>query len=270
VGTCQSWQQVSDGGPHTHGLVNYTPAGADLLVSASDGTSIWQYHIADGGWAQVASGTSFPGGYAYAARGGNNLYWLNSGKFYAYPSADGGVDITINAGIPATSDNQNTMDDSNNVWTVAANGQIVAYNLDAGTVRIMDGGVGVPGNGGEPRIAWDSLTHMLYFADYDDIPLYSLDPVTSAVAHLISFPDEDINNNGGMNDAFCSDHRGNIFTMNSCGTSNSFYTYDAVKGAWNVSYVPFILDCSGSCSATGDGYLYMMDNSGNLYRLRVF
>ncbi len=266
VGTCQSWEQVSDGGPTTHGLVNYTPAGADLLVSAANGSSIWQFHIADGGWSEVASGTIFPGGYGYAARGGNNLYWLSSGNFYAYPGADGGVDVTANADIPATEDNQNTMDDSNNVWTVASNGQIVAYNLDAGTVRVLDGGAGVPGNGDEPRIAWDSLTHKLYFGDYDSNPFYSLDPATSAVTQLVSFPDTD----EGMNDAFCSDHRGNVFTVNSCGDNNSLYTYDVIRGIWNVSYMPFPLDCSGSCSVTGDGYLYMMDDSGNLYRLRVF
>ena len=82
---------------------------------------------------------------------------------------------------------------------------------------------------------------------------------------LPTFPDDT-----GMNDGFCSDRHGHVYTSNSDGSGGVVWMFNTDTGAWQqVPSVPFDIGDSGSCSISGDGDLYFVGFDA-MARLKVF
>jgi hypothetical protein len=262
AGTCGTW--ITLAAPNNYGLPDFTPKGATALYSPSS-SNMEAYSIADDSWTEVATSLVLPGGYAYPAWFGGNLYFLDGGNLYTYSIADMTSTSEAIDGMPSSSSSQATADDAGNVYAMAGDGSIIQYNPATAALYVFDGPADLP-SGDEPRIAWDSKTAKLYIADYSSTPFYSLDPADGTLTPLAAFP-----NSNGVNDGFCSDRRGRIYTSDSDGTDGLAMMFDTETGTWSqLPSMPNAVGSSGDCTVSGDGYLYFGGDDGYMFALKVF
>jgi hypothetical protein len=260
-GACQTWKAVTGPG-NNRGFADFIPAGKNPLLATSD--TVFSYSVSGDAWTTEHSGLTLPStGYAYPAWVDDKLFWLSGSSMFSYTIATGDV-VTTPVPIPTVSDSQTTADEAHNIYALAADKSIVQYNTLTAAVATFTGITDLPGGGNEPRLAWDSKTAKLYVADYSSTPFYSLDPATSTLTPLEAFPDV-----AGMNDAFCSDRHGHIYTTDADGANHQFWTFDTVTGHWTASLLPFTVGDSGTCTVTGDGYLLLLGD-GVMYSLKLF
>lgn len=260
AGSCQSWTLAT--GQNDYGFADFIPQGQDPLLATSD--TVYSYSVSGDTWSTANSSLSLPGGYSYPAWDENQLVWLSGGDLTTYIVATGVVNTTTIPMMPSSSDAQNTADESHNVYTMATDGTIIKYNTGTATLNTFTGPVDLPAGGDEPRLAWDKKTGKVYVGDYSSIPFYSVDTADGTLTPLTNFPD-----GAGMNDGFCSDRNGHIYTTDADGANDQFWTFNAVTGTWNASPLPFVVGSSGTCTVSGDGYLYLLGD-GTMYKLRVF
>ena len=157
---------------------------------------------------------------------------------------------------------QHTHDDSNNVYAVNSTGTgIVVYNI---TTNALSSKTASFGTTSEPRIAWDSASHLLYVAPYYfGTSFYSFDPTTSTQVTLTSIPDTI------MSDVFCSDRSGHIYAGGTY-TAAQMWQYTVSTKTWaKLSAVPpFSNGNVGACTVTADGWLYY-SNGSNVAKLQL-
>jgi sugar lactone lactonase YvrE len=263
-----SWQTLA--GYDDYGLTTNTPAGSDLYMT-TDNNSVERYAIATKAWGEEANGLDLPGGYMYGALVADHIYILGDGGLYDYSIADKAVTFTSVDGMPDLSDSETVVDGDGNLWAATPSSgqiQLVKYKLDTAALTLEDLGPSDFFGSEEPRLAWDPTTSKLYLGDYEGTKLWAFDEVNGFTA-LADFPDA-----SGMNDAFCTDYRGHVFTSNSNGTGGAVWKYTVETDTWSkMNSLPFDLGDSGSCTVSGDGYLYMngyTDSGGVMARLKIF
>jgi hypothetical protein len=262
AGTCGTWTTLA--GPQNYGLPDFAPAGATALYAPSD-ANMEAYSIADDGWSVVAEGLSLPGGYAYPAWFGGSLYFIDGGYLYAYSIAGMTSGSELIDTMPSSYQSQATADDAGNVYAMASDGSIIQYNPATAALHVFTGPTDLPSSGDEPRLAWDTKTAKVYIADYASTPFYSLDPADGNLSPLEAFP---LSN--GVNDGFCSDRHGRIYTSDDSGNGGVAMMFDTTTGMWSqMPFMPFEIGSSGACTVSGDGYLYFTGNGGTA-RIRVF
>ncbi len=261
AGTCGSWTELA--GPTNYGLPDFAPAGATALYAPSS-SSMEEYSIADDGWSVVADSLDLPGDYAYPAWFGANLYFIAGGYLYTYSIADMTSSSELIDGMPLAYDSQATADDAGNVYAMAEDGSIIQYNPATAALHVFTGPPDLP-SGYEPRLAWDSKTAKVYLADYESTPFYSLDPADGTLVALPSFP-----NTNGVNDGFCSDRHGRIYTSDDSGNAGMVMMFDTAAGTWSMlPTMPSDIGSSGACTVSGDGYLYFTGD-GYMFAIKVF
>jgi hypothetical protein len=257
AGSCTGFTVLASG-VSAGGLPDFVPVGATTIYAS--GAEVDAYDIAGDAWSKVADGGSLPNTYAYPAWVSDSLYVLDGGYVDSYSITGGTYASVAIDGMPSTSNAQTTGDGAGNLYALATDGTIVQYNITGGTFTTFTGPDDLPAYGGEPRAAWDTKTAKVYLADYESTPFYSFDPATGTLTPLAPFPTD-----LGMNDAFCSDRNGHIYTADAAGYA--IYMYDTAVDAWTtVGFPPFPyldtegptnLDWEGTCTVTADGYLYI-------------
>jgi hypothetical protein len=247
------------------GWSDYSPAGSAFFFAV--GGAMQRHDDAADTWVALSTPPS-PGidHYAGGAWYGGHIYAINNG-FVSDFTVSTNSWVTTGSGIAPTYQSMSTHDDAGNIYALTSDStyRIVQFVVSTSAVNYFAGPAIVPY---EPRAAWDSLSHKLYFAPrFDNGALYSFDPTTKTVALLGSNPD------GGMNDVFCSDRSGHLYAAGGatgCSGTNSMWQYDVATNSWKrIPDLPFDHGCTGACTVTDDGWLYMTDGATPSHSARI-
>jgi hypothetical protein len=274
-GACETrvWEVLADSPVGLPMLSDFVDAGQPL-VYATHGAAIYSYTFPTGGadttgtWSAALATAPVLFIYDTPAWVGTTTYLLHDTSMYAYDTAGNSWSTPINATLThSLTDAQVTHDDAGYVYAFASDQYLVQIKVSDNTATYVQGPNDL--TAGEPRAAYDSLTKKVYLGDQDQPTgaFYAYDPTAQTFTALTAFPDPN-----GMNDAFCSDRKGHIFTANSgAGVGTDVWIYTAATNAWTqLPWLPWNHGDSASCTVSADGYLYFSNgNDSMLARIKL-
>lgn len=251
-----SWTKMGNNtGNYNFSFMTYMPEGSSYLWN-SYGTRMQYYNPATNAWATVASSTPCNGVWNSMAPYDDKLWMIRCGKVYSYdPAVDTWATLATYSG--ADDYNQTVADCDGNIYGHAANGTIVHYNVDTGVVAQYAHGRG--SSLFETRLAYDATEDAVYFGGFAASALYRMDASTHTFSTKTSIPEY------MLNDIFCADNSGHLYAAGgSSGTS--LWQYNMSTDAWAmITSFPVDHGNNGSCTVSGDGYLYMSDYDPNKF-----
>jgi outer membrane protein assembly factor BamB len=242
------------------GFSDLTPPDGGMFF-AIQGTALWSYSLASNVWTELTGPGANVGGWSGPAWLGDSLYLLNDTQVFVYsiPTNTWSVPLT---GIPDSGEDSNVHDNSGNVYTFAANGDILEYSTTGNAVISLPLARLFP-ELNEPRMVYDSCSGLLYVVPrFDGKGLDSVNPYTLAVIPLTPIPDAQIN------DIFCSDNAGHLYA-GGAANGTQFWQYTIATNAWQqIAAPPFSVGNNGACTVGSDDNLYFTPGD-NLSMARI-
>jgi hypothetical protein len=270
-GTGAHWEVLTAAPAGNPGLSDYSPGGQGYFFQLQE-TALYRY---DGAFTPLAAPPESLGYWPGQAWIGDQLYVLRNQKVFAYSISGDAWETLLDVGVPETDLAQLAHDDDGNVWTVESEDpyRIVKYDPAGNGIETFESG-GLGGLVDLPRVAWDSLTHQLYVAPSNTVPLlYAFDPATEEVVPKASVPAAGGGTGLRMGTVFCSDRSGHLYAVGDAGCSDSatIFQYDTAGDTWRrIPDVPFAdHGCNGACTVTDDGWLYFQGGSVTGYFSRL-
>jgi outer membrane protein assembly factor BamB len=263
--TGPAWEVIAAGGGVTYpGYTDYTPAGSTAIY-ASTSESFARYDTGAASWTALTPPSPLfgvSGYFASPAWVGDSLYVLNATSVHRYDIATSTWTTPL-IGAPASAgDTQNAHDDTGHVYAVTADNRIATYDVGTNTISYQPFGMSSPAT--YPRIAWDSVSRLLYLSpNITNSNVYSFDPATGAIRTLTPLPESH------STPTFCSDRSGHLYAAgNNNGTR--IWQYRVATDTWTmIPDLPFDHDANGNCTVTDDGWLYVTNTGVNLARIRL-
>jgi hypothetical protein len=262
-----TWQTVATR-PFNGGFPDYAPLGYNGFYEIGWGSGPWAKYVeSTNSWTTgLPTSPIAADPYSGTAWIGDNIYQMNQGKLARYSISANAWTTVIGSGIATAWATMNAHDDSGNVYAVDGSANVIRYNITSGAVTTLPTGIG--GSTSEPRIAWDSVTRRLFIApSFAGGNFYSFDPLAGTPAVIVANNPE-----GEVNDIFCSDRSGHIYSAGSCGASSAFYQYDTVANTWKKTPdFPVNHGCNGTCVVSDSGWVYVTPNDNTMTaRLQLF
>ena len=193
---------------------------------------------------------------------GGNLYGFGAEGVMAF-GVDAGTwttPLTVTTNVAKLS--QHAHDDSGNIYAMTTTGDIFEYMIGANAGAAL--GVGSFSAVYAPRLAWDSVSRLLYVApNLGDNTLYSIDVTTGQLASLSS-----ISVSSTMARAFCADRSGHLYAGT---TDGNIWQYTIADDTWvSINPNPFSVDPTNSaCTVSDEGFLYYTDGTGDVRMLPI-
>ncbi|MGH7280379.1 MAG: DUF6923 family protein [Polyangiaceae bacterium] len=269
-GVTGAWQVVASEPDGEGGFTDFSPPGTSSFYASSGGGDFYRYDPSPvDAWTTLTAPDepfSGDGDYSGPAWVGDAIYAFAPDKVMKYDIAAGTWSAPLTTTIAVQGEGQHTHDDSGHVFAVDSNGNILKYDVSAKTIATVTLSAALTSLD-EPRLAWDSTTHLLYAApSFEGTTLYSIDPATGTVKQLTSVPDTQ------MSDIFCADRNGHLYA-NGSSDAAQLYQYDIASDTWILlsnNPPPFSGSNDGACTVTSDGWLYFTDGEDNVAKLQLF
>jgi hypothetical protein len=249
----------------TMGMAGYLPSGGTATMYLNDGTSFDEYDTSSNTYSALAAPpVAFPS-YGSTAFANAAIWSIATGDVISFDLASS-TWTTAATGLTVEQDSQTTSDDAGNLWSYSTAGELLAYNIAAGTTTTYTLTTPLTNSFDydEPRIVFDSCSGLLYLTDYSSTPLYSYDPASGTQTTLSSLP---LAND--FQDGFCGDRSGHLFAVTD---TDLMYQYTIATDTWVAMPTGGPTgDENSACGVGADGFLYATDpaEGSTMYRIQL-
>jgi hypothetical protein len=272
-GVTGAWTTLASFPDGDNGFTDFSPPGTSAIYSAGDDTdgNFYRYDPSADAWTTLTSSPEAftgngEGSYSGPAWVGDAIYAFAPDKVMKFDIALGTWSAPLTTTINVEDEGQHTHDDSGHVYAVAADGNLLKYDVTAKTIATVTLSAPLT-NLSEPRLEWDSATHLLFAApSFHGTELDSIDPTTGTVTLLAPNPGTQVS------DIFCADRNGHLYAMGGNSVAQ-LYQYVIATNTWTLlsnNPPPFNGSNDGACTVTSDGWLYFTDGEGDVAKLQLF
>jgi hypothetical protein len=255
-----TWEELSDTLEHGYSAQTYHLRGEPYILQTYGG-SAQLYDIDADTWEYVDSSTPYSSPWNTMAPAEGLMWMLRNGTIYSYDIATDTWD-TVTTFSGGDDMNMTESDEYGVVYGHTTSGQFVIYNTITGDLEYFTTGYG---GEYETRLGYDPESRSILFGAYDSSALRQWYIDTGVIVERDPIPEPQ------LNDIFCSDRSGHIYAAGG-SSGRTMFQYIVATDTWTaMPDLPEDHGNNGSCTVSGDGYLYVSNGgSQQWFRLPIY
>jgi hypothetical protein len=231
----------------------YSPSGWGMLyfTTADPGAA---YDTVAETWAYDRTTGPYQDAWTQTAPVGEVLWMVRNLSVYSYDIATDTWDTPLTDDHMNDDENLTESDAFGHVYGHGYDREGLSYILDYDTVTgdFLTIPTHVDDDLSETRLAYDPLSHAIFFGGYGSPHLYRIDLTTDEVTQMADIPENQ------LSDIFCGDRSGHIYAAGDEGGTTMF-EYDIATNKWSsMPDLPGDQGNNGACSVDADGTLFVM------------